>query len=192
MYIFVTMAKHVLSLEIPDVSNKNILRVVDTSVYAPNIDIVCPLLQITPPGFVHPSNIEPPVIEPGFILNATACDLQLQTTDCNDTFYDIQDGIYIIKYSIEPKEYVYVEYNHLRITCAMNKVNQVYCNLELGDCDPPADKKAILNQIRLIEQYLKAAKAYVEDCHDAKKGMELYSYAVKLLDKLTCNDCKTC
>ncbi len=186
------MAKHVLSLEIPDVMNKTILRVIDTSVYANSIAIVCPLLQITLPGFTHPSNVTPPVINPGFTLNATACTLGSQTTGCNDTFYDLQDGIYIIKYSVEPSDYVYVEYNHLRITCAMNKIKDVYCNLDLGSCDPPADKKNILNQVRLIEQYLKAAKAYVEDCHDPKKGMELYTYAVKLLDKLTCNDCKTC
>lgn len=187
------MAKHILSLEIPDVMNKSIIRVIDTSVYAPNIDIVCPLLQITPPGFTHPSNIEPPVIEPGFALNATACDLQLQTVDCNETFYDIQDGIYVIKYSVEPKNLVYVEYNHLRITCALNRVKEIYCDLDLGACEAPTEIKNKLNQIRLIQQYLSAAKANVEDCHNPKKGMELYTYAVKLLDKLSCNtSCKSC
>jgi hypothetical protein len=63
----------------------------------------------------------------------------------------------------------------------------------MGACDAPADLKQKLNQIRLIEQYLSAAKANVEDCHNPKKGMELYTYAVKLLDKLSCNtSCKTC
>lgn len=187
------MSKHILSLEIPDTMNKCILRVVDTSVYATGIPVTCPLLQITAPGFMHPVNFSTPSVTPGFSLNITACDLELQTSDCGTVFYDVPDGIYIIKYSVEPKDLVYVEYNHLRITCANNKVKAVYCDLQLGACDPPANIKDKLNQIRLIQQYLLAAKAYVEDCRDPKRGMELYRYAVKLLDKMSCgSSCKTC
>jgi hypothetical protein len=187
------MSKHVLSLEIPDTMNKCIFRVVDTSVYATGIPITCPLLQITVPGFNTPVNFAPPQIEPGFNANMTACDLEIQSYECGTQFYDVPDGIYIVKHSVEPKDYVYVEYNHLRVTCALNKIKAIYCDLQLGACDPPASKKDKLNQIRLIEQYIKAAKAYVEDCHDPKRGMELYKYAVSLLDKMTCSTgCKTC
>lgn len=187
------MAKHILSLEIPDVMNKSVFRVIDTSVYASSIAVVNPLLQITPPGFIHPSNIEQPVIEAGFTINATACDLQLQAEGCNETLYNIQDGLYIVKYSVEPKDIVYVEYNHLRITCSLNRIKEIYCELDLGACDAPADLKQKLNQLRLIEQYLKAAKANVEICHNPKKGMELYKYAIKLLDRLSCSSsCKSC
>lgn len=187
------MAKHVLSLEIPDTMNKCIFRVVDTSVYATTIPVTCPLLQITPPGYIHPVNFTNPQILPGFNLNLTACDLELQVSDCGTTFYDVPDGIYIVKYSVEPKDLVYVEYNHLRTTCADNRIKEIYCSLSLGACDPPAAIKDKLNQVRLIQQYLKAAKAYVEDCHEPTKGMELYRYAVKLIDKLSCSSsCKTC
>ena len=187
------MARHVLSLEIPDTLNKCILRVVDTSVYAPDIEVTCPLLQITLPGFIHPINIAPPQINPGFNVNLTACDLGIQTTDCNTTFYDVPDGIYIIKYSVEPKDLVYVEYNHLRMTSALNKVRQVYCELSMGACAPEPTVLDKLEKIRLIQQQLQAAKAYVEDCHDPKKGMELYKYAVSQLGKLSCGTtCKTC
>lgn len=187
------MSKHVLSLEIPDTMNKCIFRVVDTSVYATGIPVTCPLLQITVPGFIHPVNFSTPQIEPGFSANLTACDLELQNTNCGTEFMDVPDGIYIIKYSVEPKEYVYVEYNYLRTTCADNRVKQIYCNIDLGACDPPASVKDKLNQIRLIQQYLKAAKAYVEDCRDPKRGMELYKYAVSLIDKMECSTgCKTC
>lgn len=186
------MAKHVLSLEVPDTLNGCIFRVVDTSIYA-TTPVNCPLLQITPPGFIHPVNFTTPVIEPGFMANITACDLGLQTDNCGTTYQDIPDGIYIVKYSVSPSELLYVEYNHLRMTCALNRVKQLYCDLSLGACEPSTELMATLNQIRLIQQYLDAAKSYVEICHDPNKGMELYRYAVKLLDKLSCNsDCKTC
>lgn len=187
------MAKHVLSLDIPDTLNKCILRVVDTSVYAPDVEISCPLLQITPPGFIHPVNISPPKINPGFNANLTACDLGLQSSDCGTVFYDIPDGIFVIKYSVEPRDFVFVEYNHLRITCALNKVRQIYCELSMGACAPEKTVLAKLDKIRLIQQQLAAAKANVETCHDPKKGMELYKYAVSQLDKLSCGvTCKTC
>jgi hypothetical protein len=186
------MAKSILSLEVPDTLNKCIFRVVDTSVYDPNIPVSCPLLQITVPGF-RPVNIVPPQINPGFSLNLTACDLGIQSADCNTVFYDIPDGIYIVKYSIEPKTLVYVEYNHLRITCASNKIREIYCELSMGACEPTTTVLEKLNKIRIIQQQLAAAKAYVEDCHDPKGGMELYTYAVSQLNKLSCNTgCKTC
>jgi hypothetical protein len=185
--------RHILSLEIPDTLNRCILRIVDTSVYDPNIAATCPLLQVTLPGFIHPVNFSPPQIVPGFNANLTACDLGIQVSDCNTTFYDIPDGIIVVKYSVEPRDFVYVEYNHLRITCASNKIRQIYCELNMGACEPSTTVLEKLNKIRLIQQQLLAAKAYVEDCHDPKKGMELYKYAVSQLAKLSCgNSCKTC
>lgn len=186
------MAQNVLSLEVPDTMNKCILRVVDTSIYNPQKVPTCPLLEITLPGFNTPVQFTDSTIQLGFILNLTACDLGLQTSGCNTTFNNLPDGIYIIKYSVSPNDIVYVEYNHLRITCALTKVQAIYCDLDLAACDPPATVKEKLNQIRLIQQYLYAAKAQVEFCHQPSKGMELYRYAVKLLDKLDCTSCSTC
>lgn len=184
------MAQHVLSLEAPNTLNKCILRVVDTSVYSDQIPVICPLLQITMPGFSTPAQIVEPQLEPGFILNLTACDLGVQSTGCGSYYNELPDGIYIIRYSVSPNEYVYAEYNHLRITKALNKVEGIYCDLDLGTCEPPQTLLDKLNKIRLIEQYLTAAKAMVETCHQPNKGMDLYTYATKLLDKMTCSTCK--
>lgn len=185
------MSQHVLSLEAPDTMNKCILRVVDTSVYNPDRDPDCLLLQITLPGFKRPVEITEPTIEAGFIVNLTACDLGVQTTGCGTTYADLPDGIYIIKYSVAPNQLVYVEYNHLRITCALHKIQKIYCDLDIAACDPPAETKAKLNEVRLIQQYLNAAKAMVEFCHNPRKGMELYNYALKLLNKCS-SSCSSC
>jgi hypothetical protein len=183
------MAQHTLSLEAPETLNKCILRVVDTSVYNANVTITCPLLQVTPPGFSKPVNFTDAQIQPAFNLNITACDLTMQKTQCGTVFNDLPDGIYVIKYSVEPKNIVYVEYNHLRTTKALWKLQGLYCDLDLAACDPGADKRKKMAMLREIESYLKAAKAKVEFCHEPQKGMELYNYAIKLLDKMNCKTC---
>lgn len=183
------MANHVLSLEVPDTLNSGVLRVVDTSVYNSQIAITCPELVITPPGFTNSILFAQPEIQPGFIVNLTACDLGLQTSQCGSTFYQIPDGIYVIKYSVSPNDIVYVEYNHLRITAALKMVEEVLCDLDLGACEPPTSIKDVLNNVTLVKRYLDAAKAKVEFCHEPQKGMELYNYAVKMLKKIGCKSC---
>lgn len=190
------MAQHVLSLEAPDTMNKCILRIVDTSVYNQDIPIKCPVLWVTVPGFNYSVQFtddaevgNPIQINPGFIVNLTACDLEIQSLNCGTVYNDLPDGIYAIKYAVSPVEHVYVEYNHLRITKALHKYQAILCDLDLAACDPPTSVKEKLNKLRLIRMYLDAAKAQVEYCLQAKKGMELYNYAVKLLDKLSCSTC---
>ncbi len=190
------MAAHSLSLEAPDTMNSCVLRVVDTSSYMTGVTVKCPWLYITLPGFTQPvifTENTTPAITPGFIFNFTACQLGIQTVNCGTSFSNLSDGIYILKYSVSPNDQVFVEYNHLRITCALKTYQAILCEIDLGTCDPPASVKAKLEKLRLAKMYLDAAKAQVEVCHHPDKGMELYKYAVKLLNKLSCStSCSTC
>jgi hypothetical protein len=138
---------------------------------------------------VSPVVLEEDVVYKGFVLSLTACDLGLQIDDCNVTPMSLEDGIYIIKYSVSPNEYVYAEYNHLRITSAMIKLNEFYCDIEVSACEPSAKTKEKLLKANLIESYLKAAKAKVEYCHEPQKGIEIYRYAIKMINKLLCVNC---
>ena len=181
------MAKHTLSLEIPDTLNECVLQVMDSSIYADKPPVECPYLDILPPGFSCAVRLD---VVPGFCkLNITACDLELQTQNCGSVFDNIPDGVYVIRYSIAPNDYVFVEYNHLRITAALNKFNEVLCALDLAACDPLPKLKEKLKELRLIEMLLKAAKAKVEFCHTPSHGMDLYEYALKRLNKLACTVC---
>ncbi len=183
------MANHILSLEIPDTMNKCVLRIQDSSVYNELSVVKCPVLQVALPGFNYSVAFDQTRIQTGFSLNLTACDLQVQTVNCGETFNDLPDGVYVIKYSVSPNDLVYVEYNHLRITIALTKYQALFCNLDLAACDPSVETKAKLHKLRLIKSYLEAAKAKVEYCHEADKGMALYNYAVKLLDNMSCRTC---
>jgi hypothetical protein len=184
------MAQHVLSLEAPSTTNKSILRLVDTSVYNTQIPVTCPTLEIAMPGFS--SSITIPEVEPGFCnLVLTACDLGIQTVQCGTEYGEIPDGIYVIKWSVSPNDIVYVEYNHMRITQALVMIQNAYCNLDLGTCDPPVQVKDKLTELRLIQSMFEASKSYVEYCHNPNRGMQLYEYAMKRLKKFDCSPCKT-
>lgn len=180
------MANHVLSLEVPTVMNSCILSINDTSVYSDLVPITCPTLNVTVPGFAHSNQF---TVTPGFSNIYTACDLQLQSQPCGDVYASLPDGIYIIKYSVSPNEVVYVEYNHLRITQALIRYNKALCDLDLAACEPPKKVQERLERLRMIRMYLDAAKAKVEFCLEPQKGMSLYNYAIKLLNKF---ECKTC
>lgn len=181
--------QHVLSLEAPDTLNKCVLRIMDTSIYNSEIAVKCPVLWVTVPGFSYSVQFTDAILTPGFMLNLTACDLEIQTSSCGTTYVDLPDGIYAIKYSVSPNEHVYVEYNHLRITTALYKIQAILCDLDLGACDPPEQIKQKLMELRMIQMFLSAAKAKVEFCHEAQEGMQLYNYAIKLLDKMSCSTC---
>ena len=181
------MANHVLSLEVPDVMNPCIIKLFDTSVYATSVPIVCPILTITVPGFVYSAEI---ATSENFNQTLTACDLGLQSTGCDTSNYaNLPDGIYVIKYSVSPSEYVYVEYNHLRITQALNKYYKILCELDVSDCAPSSQVQSKLKELQKIKMYLEAAKAKVEVCHEPDKGMRIYKYAIKLLNKMNCTNC---
>lgn len=186
------MANHVLSLEVPFVMNSCILKIFDTSVYVNPIPITCPTLNITVPGFSYSNQIEGTVMT-DFVnsghITLTACDLQLQTVDCGSQYADLPDGIYIIKYSVSPNDQVYVEYNHMRISQAMNKYYKILCDVDVNACDAPAKIKERLAELHLIKMYLDAAVSKVEFCQEPQKGMSLYNYALRLLNKMNCTNC---
>jgi len=181
-------SKHQLSLELPDTNNIKVLRIFDTSIYADGVGQDCGVLSITSPGFNLPVNIE---MLPGFNTTLTACTLGLQKTGCSEAVQPLPDGIYVINYSMSPNSIVQVEYNHLRVTQTVNRYYNLMCELEMGACEPDADIKEKLIELRLIKSFIDAAKAKVEYCHSPEAGMELLLYAKKRLDKITNGLCGT-
>ena len=184
--------KHVLSLHMPDTMNDWALTIHDTSIYNENMVISCPTLQVQMPGFTTATTITEdsvPPLAPGFIRHLTACTLEVQTSDCGSRYDCLPDGIYVIRYSVSPNDIIYVEYNHLRIVQAMKLYYKHLCDLKLETCGPDQPKSARLEELREIKSYLEAAKATVEYCHKPTKGMELYTYALKRLNALSCKSC---
>lgn len=179
-------AKHILSLEVPQVANCEIFRVLDTSQYADGLSVDCAELLITSPGFNSPTLI---TVEPGFDLNLNACALNLQTTDCSNTRTVIDDGVYIIRYSVSPNDKTYVEYNYLRTTTILSTYYRKLCELDVTPCEPTSERQQLLLEMKYIRTLIDAAKAKVEYCQSPSEGMELYNFAKKKLAKITCDIC---
>lgn len=175
---------HQLFLDIPHTNNPRVFRIFDSSIYTDKLPVTCGVLQITPPGFNTPTSID---VLPGFNLVLNACTLGIQSHGCGDTSESLPDGIYIVRYSVSPNDKVYVEYTHLRVTQFINRYNQKLCNLEMSSCEPEADIKKELDELRLIKSFIDAAKVKVEDCHENKEGMDLLIYAQKRLRKMDCD-----
>lgn len=185
------MEKHKLALDIPDTLNLCVFRVIDTSIYSSMGPVECTQLHITPPGFVEPYLIEN--LTKGFSVNLSACDVGLQTTNCGTTANNFADGVYIVRWSVSPNNIVYVEYNILRISKALSKINDLLCCIDIKGCEPDAPLKEKLKEIQLLTTMLKAAKAKVEYCHNPGQGMDIYNYVIKRLDKLACGcGCSSC
>ena len=143
-------AKHILSLEIPSVTNCDIFSVKDTSQYAENLPIECPELLITPPGFNAPYMIE---VQPGFNLNLTPCALGLQTYNCDQSTSPFPDGVYTIAYRVQPHDKVVVQYHYLRVTEILKMYHEKLCELDITPCEPTFSKKKLLSELTVPGDY---------------------------------------
>lgn len=175
--------KHILSLEVPTVSNREILSVRDTSQYSEKLDIDCGELLITSPGYNVPVLIK---VDTNFNLHLNGCQLAVQTKNCGTSRTPLSDGIYIIKYSVAPVEKVYVEYNHLRVTTLLTLYYETLCHIDVKDCEPHSERKDLIDEMKYIRTLIDAAVAKVEYCNSPKEGMALYDYAKKRLQKISC------
>tara|TARA_Y100000592_G_C5479139_1_gene324237 strand:+ start:5227 stop:5784 length:558 start_codon:yes stop_codon:yes gene_type:complete len=175
--------KHILSLEVPDVANCEIMTIKDTSQYTSNLPVDCPQLQITRAGFNTFASI---VVTKNFNLNLSACDLGVQTTNCSSVQTVIPDGIYIIKYSVSPNDKVKVEYNHLRVTSILTKYYKTLCDIDISTCEPHSERRDLIEEMQYIKTLIDGAVAKVEYCGNPHSGLELYNFALKRLEKISC------
>lgn len=179
------MATHKLALDIPDTLTECVFKVSDSSSYSDDLPTECPKLEITLPGFQLPSVVTD--LKPNFSVSLNACQLGIQVYNCGVQYNPLPDGVYVARLSYSPNDQLYVEYNHLRITCALNKINEILCCLDLADCEPVEPTKSQLRELQNLQMMLKGAKAQVEYCHHPRKGMSMYNYVMKRLNKLACS-----
>ena len=175
--------KHILSLEIPTISNSGLLCIKDTSQYSTELAIDCSELLITLPGYKQTVLIK---VDSGFDMCLTACALSTQTVDCGTVQSNLPDGIYVIRYSVSPNDKVFVEYNHLKVTQLMTSYYEVLCDLDVHACQPNSTKQSLLAELGYIRTMIDAAVSNVEYCQSAAHGMQLYNYAKTRLNKIAC------
>ncbi len=177
------MSQHILQLKIDDVYNEGVFLVKDISVYTPAIPVQCPELQILSPGYRTPVVLQ---VSQGFDLVLNACTLGIvPSTGCADGCPKLPDGIYWVQYTVAPADRVYVQYNYLRITQAWNRLNSLLCQLPLDCTLPSQELQYDIDNISRIREYLIAAQTNVNQLNAAEEGIQIYRFAVELMDKMS-------
>jgi hypothetical protein len=185
---------HKLALDIRETSAETTLLIDDASAYQTGAAEFTKSLYITVPGFETPVVIGNASLDGNFRKNITAPVLGLQPAG-SDIPAVVPDGMYTIRFALSTGDEI--TYYHLRTTRLVNLLNRELCKVHFQDCEPSAEQKEHLTQLRKIRMYLEAAKAKVEYCHAPNQGLEMMGYAEKLLMKYIfkgCNsgDCVPC
>jgi hypothetical protein len=196
------MGQHILQLNFPDTTNEGVFLVDDISIYDPTllgltagasastttpcsgVTIACGNLQITPPGFYTPTSLNLQYGNFRLVLNACTLGI-LSSTGCTDACPALPDGMYNVRYSVSPNDKVFVEYKIFRITQAINRYYNLLCRIGLTPCLPSQDTDYQIRSLETIYTYLIAAKTTVEIQHQFNDGMNLYRFAVGLMDKMS-------
>jgi hypothetical protein len=178
---------HFLNLDISDTLSAATLRISDGSSYLQGFPIENNILEITPPHKDCPIIFN--VVE-GFNMVFTANNLELAPSNNTQLVY-LQDGLYKIKYSINPNTSTHVEKNWFRMSrlnsLYRNKVQSLFLNREkLTNSVFKAKQENLLN----IGFKIDASKYFAEEECDFKKASTLYNEANTELKHL--NDCLTC
>lgn len=183
------MSQHILSLDIPSTTNPKTFRIVDTSEYLSNIPPTNGVIQILVPGSTV---VKQYAVQPGFNLIINASNLRIIRAKKASDLTDLPEGVYAVKYSINPNDKNYIEYNYLHNAGQYQQYIAQICNLY--------SKKDILsykefatrrNELWKIGKIIKDAKSLVEECGKQKDGLKLYRECSELLENYqsNCNGC---
>lgn len=173
--------------EIPT-NDCRILRFCDSSYYNPDIKVTNALLEITPPGRDCAVTFK---LKPNFTIVLNSSNLKLVPARNETQLVCLPDGIYKIRYSINPNAKTYVDYDFLRNTSQMQVFYKAVCNL--FDKREKITRKLFEERraaLLWIKELIDGAKYKIEECCDAEMGINMYNEANTLLVEF--NNCKSC
>lgn len=167
--------------EIPS-SDCKYLRLVDNSYYNPSLTIANEILEITPPGYDCPVVFN---VDHHFnsVFNSTT--LNINSSQSGSHLMPLPDGVYHLKYSINPNAALFVEYDLFRNCQLMSRYAQAICKLFSKKCDLSLKQfEESRRDLIWIKELIDASKYLVEECSDIKAGLELYNEAYNLLNNV--------
>jgi len=168
---------------IPNTSCK-LFTVKDVSLYNENLPVTCGLLEIKAPGFTYVVNTE---VERDFEQKVTMSFLQLQSQGAKYN-NPLPDGNYEIKYSINPNEVLFVEYNYYSTCNLYNNYISQLCDYFNKSCElTQAEQEKEMERLFEISTLLDNVKISAQECNDVPTADRLYEKAKQLLEKHGCN-----
>jgi hypothetical protein len=159
----------------------NVLGVLDASTYptAPP-SVTNPTLEINVPGFgsvFKPFNVNS--------LNLfTSSNLGLSPVGVNQP---LPDGIYHLKYTVEPAYENFVEKSIIRVDKLQEKFDSAFMKLDMMECDRAIKTQSKVD-LNTIYFFIQGAIAAANNCA-TNEAMKLYNQADKMLDNFMKNNC---
>lgn len=163
-----------LDLAIIEVYNPFVLTIADVSTYPTGKVINNSYIDITAPGFVKKTLIFTP--RQVNIFSSAALDMNPNQ--------QLPDGIWKLRYSIQPNYQDYTDKSYLKIDLLKEKFDRAFMAVDINECNTyiKNHKKEMLDE---IERFIQAAMAAANQCNE-KLALELYLKANKMLDKINC------
>ena len=161
--------------------NTYTLAVVDISTYPTDPpSVVSPTIEIVVPGF---STIYKDfTVQETNVFNST--DFGLTTAGEE---LPIPDGVYHLKYTVNPAYDNFVEKSILRVDKLQEKFDSVFMQLDMMECDRAIKTQAKVN-LSSVYFLIQGAIAAANNCALATSE-KLYEQASKMLDSMLANNC---
>lgn len=157
------------------------MAVVDISTYPTDPpSVTSPTLQVDVPGF-DTVYLDFTVQETN-VLNSTLLGITEAGSETS-----IPDGIYHLKYTVNPAYENYVEKTIMRVDKLQEKFDEVFMQLDMMECDGAIKKQAKVN-LNSIYFFIQGALAAANNCA-TDKAEKLYEQASKMLDNMISNNC---
>ena len=179
-----------LALDIENKGDCNTFHITDSSLYNSALPVTCGILEVTPPGKCASVFFEP---LPGFhlILNASLLKIQLATN--YQSLGALPDGVYYIKYSINPNDKLFVEYYYLHDQKQYNTYIQAACSLFHSKCDmTKKEYSEKVKELGTIKTLIDSTRYLAMNCNDPEGAKELYAEVSEQLKKFKTDGCTNC
>ena len=179
---------HILNLTYSNNKNCKLLTIQDNSYYDISFPITNVIFEIKPPGadcFIPFTLTHPWCSKTFSCLEFKMCCIGESTV--------LPDGIYEIKYSLDPNLNTLIEIQHLRVCQLMTLFTTVLGNYLSKKCNLTIkEKEEVEKKLSEINDMINAAIYSVEECLDNEEGMKLYEEAQKRLKELENGESCSC
>jgi len=179
----------ITSLAIQEIQTNNccFLRLVDNSYYNPDFEVENGILEILPPGASCYQYFE---VQPYFNTSFNTASLGLLLRSSVSATLPLPDGVYNIKYSVKPNQFLMVEYNLFRNCQLLMKWKVEACKLRAAKHNlTRAQFESYLKELNNIKEDIDASKYMVEEFNDIQRGTDMYNESYESLKRYTKNLC---
>ena len=176
---FFVKIMHQLDITYHNTYNCKSLRIEDNSIYDDTLSVTNPILEIKPPGLTS--------YIPFYFANKkwkartfNCATLKLCCTKQPCKFTELPDGIYDLKYSINPNLDTIIEFSHMRVCKLMSnytKIIGLYFSTKHNRSIKDNDN--IEKELISIRDIIDGAVYAVEELLDNGLGIEMYEEATK-------------